>query len=46
MVPFVALFGGEFLGEGEVSMPINATGGSGELVTVVAGSCVRSDWTS
>ena len=38
-MPFVALFGGELFGGGESSMPINATGGSGELVTVVAGSC-------
>jgi len=39
VVPFVALFGGELSGEGEPSTPINATGGSGELVTCVAGSC-------
>jgi len=41
VVPFVALFGGELSGEGESSMPINATGGTGELVTGVEGSCVR-----
>jgi len=39
VAPFVALFGGELFGEGESSMPINATGGTGELVTVVEGSC-------
>ncbi len=35
VVPFVALFGRKRSGEGESQMPINATGGAGELVTSV-----------
>ena len=38
VVPFVALFGSEFFSEGESPMPINATGGTGELLTGVEGS--------
>ena len=40
VVPFVALFGGDLLGIGASLRPNNATGGTGELVTGVAGSGV------